>query len=100
MPNRRHFVRTLAGAATGMCVAGRDAFFERVSARQAPAPRQVTIAGQRVCASSIFIVIASSTSRMSSKERLRGERRAGAETRSWDRSAWSSWTGRASTFRR
>ncbi|HEY6617310.1 MAG TPA: hypothetical protein VIZ32_22440, partial [Vicinamibacterales bacterium] len=48
MPNRRHFVRTLAGAATGMCVTGRDAFFERVSARQAPAPRQVTIAGQRV----------------------------------------------------
>jgi len=48
MPNRRQFVRTLAGAATGMCVTGRDAFFERVSARQAPAPRQVTIAGQRV----------------------------------------------------
>jgi hypothetical protein len=31
-----------------MCVTGRDVFFERGSAQQAPAPRQVTIAGQRV----------------------------------------------------
>jgi aminocarboxymuconate-semialdehyde decarboxylase len=49
MPNRRSFVRAMAGATAGLCVAGRDAFVAQTSARQTPpARRQVMIGGRRL----------------------------------------------------
>jgi len=49
MSNRRDFVRAVAGATAGMCVAGHEAFLSQVSALQAPsARRQVVIGGRRV----------------------------------------------------